>query len=143
MKVRVFQVLYKPDGSMTPSDPELYELAKEYAAKQLSAPCDFLNYKHLWAACEVNEDDRPVRCLGLLGMALAADFPLFRFTDNVACKKLVERANDFLHDQGAAGTTALVRIDLEETGEIACPDREQWMQAFKIEPAKRWTIKVR
>jgi hypothetical protein len=95
-------------------------------------------------ACEVNGDGKPVRALGVLCMVLRPDFPVCRFTDNAAVAKLVQRANDFLHDTyGARGCEVLVHISSRETPEQRCPDADEWMRLYGLKPADRWAFTVR
>lgn len=145
MKVQVFQLFFKSDGNggLLPMDGELYTLAVTYAADNLAEAVDFTNFKNVWVACEVDEQGKPVRVLGVLCMVLRADFPVCRFTDNAAVIKLVQRVNDYLHDNGARGQDALIHIKEHEPPEARCPNYREWMQAFDLQPADRWTYKVR
>jgi hypothetical protein len=146
MKVQVFHLFFKSDGNgaFIPMDGELHALAVKYAAENLAKPIDFTDYKQAWIACEVDEDGKPVRGLGILCMVLRADFPVCRFTDNAAVVKLVQRANDHLHDvYGARGTDALIHIPADELPEQRCPDYLAWTEVFGLKPADRWTYKVR
>jgi len=125
-------------------DGELYSLAVKYAADNLNDPVDFTNFKNAWVACEIDGEGKPLRALGVLCMVLRADFPICRFTDNAAVVKLVQRANDHLHDSyGLRGGEALIHIKKDEAPEARCPNYIDWMQAFDLQPADRWTIKVR
>lgn len=147
MKVQVFQLFFKAgDGplGLIPLDPELYSLATQYVAENMAEEVEFRDFRHAWIACEVNEDKNPVRVLGVLCMVLRADFPICRFTDNAAVVKLVQRANDHLHDSyNARGNYALVQIAKDELPEQRCPDYLDWMKAFELTPADRWAFKVR
>jgi hypothetical protein len=145
MKVQVFQLFFKPDGNngLTPVDGELHALAVKYAADNLAERPDFTNFKNVWVACEVDNEGKPVRAIGVLCMVLRPDFPLCRFTDNAAVVKLVQRANDYLHDNGWRGGDALIHIKKDEPPEARCPNYLDWMQAYDLQPADRWTIKVR
>jgi hypothetical protein len=146
MKVQVFHVFFKSDGAgdLIPADSELYSLAAGYAEQNLEEQVDFRDYKNTWVACEVDEAGKPVRALGILCMQLRADFPICRFTDNAAVVKLVQRANDHLHDvYGARGGYALVHIRDNELPEQRCTDYREWMKLFDLKPAERWAIKVR
>jgi hypothetical protein len=145
MRVQVFQVFFKNDGAgnLVPSEPEIFALAAGYAEQNLSERVDFRDYKNTWVACEVDEAGKPARALGLLCMVLRADFPVCRFTDNAAVVKLVQRANDYMHDYGGRGTYALVRIDSNDGPEDHCPNYLDWMKAFDLQAADRWAFKVR
>jgi hypothetical protein len=146
MKVQVFQLMYRTIGTaLVPSDPVLHELAEKYAEQYLVSPkpINFLDFKNAWFACEVNDEGKPVRGLGLLCMVLGYDFPVCRFTDNAATKKLVERANDYLHDQGARGTQVLVHIAKDEPADQRCPNYLDWMTAFGMKPADRYTFDIK
>ena len=146
MRVQVYHVFFKNDpvGNLVPSDPELYSLAAGYAEQNLKDPIDFRNYLKTWVACEVNDEGKPARALGILCLQMRADFPICRFTDNAAVVKLVQRANDFLHDSyGARGSEALVHIKKDEPAEARCPDYLEWMKLFNLKPADRWLITVR
>lgn len=146
MKVQVFQLFFKNDGAggLMPVDGLLHELAVKYASENIAQPVDFTDYKTSWVACEVDADGFPVRALGVLCMMLRADFPICRFTDNAAVVKLVQRANDHLHDVYALrGMVALVQITKNEPPEARCPDYLDWMKMFELEPADRWAFKVR
>jgi len=143
MKVQVFQLFFKSDGAgaLIPTDGELYALAVKYAAENMSTKVDYLDYKNTWVACEVDGDGTPTRALGILCMQLRPDFPICRFTDNAAVAKLVQRANDYLHDNGARGQFALIHIAQDDPQR--CPNYLEWMKAFELEPAERWAIRVR
>jgi hypothetical protein len=146
MKVQIFHLFFKPDGAggVMAADGELYALAVKYAADYLADPVDFTVFKNSWVACEVDDKGKPVRALGLLCMMLRPDFPICRFTDNAAVVKLVQRANDHLHDlYGLRGGEALVHIKKDEAPEARCPDYLDWMTLFDLKPADRWEFKVR
>jgi hypothetical protein len=146
MKVQVFHLFFKSDGAggLTPMDGDLHALAVKYVAENVAIPIDFTAYKDSWIACEVDEEGKPVRALGVLGMQVRADISLCRFTDNAAVMKLVQRANDHLHDvYGARGTEVLVHIAKDELPEQRCPNYLDWMKAFDLQPADRWLYKVR
>jgi hypothetical protein len=147
LKVQVFHLFFQADGAggLRPTDDQLHALAVEYAAKHMSTPIEFTSYKESWVACEVNEQGIPVRALGLLCMVLRPDFLVCRFTDNAAVVKLVQRANDFLHDTyNARGGEALIYIPKSETPEHKmCPDHEKWIELFQLKPADRYAIVVK
>jgi hypothetical protein len=149
VKVQVFHLFFKADaaGELVPVDDfqsELHALAAQYATEHMLTPVDFKACKESWVACEVNAEGKPLRALGLLCMVLRPDFVVCRFTDNAAVVKLVQRANDYLHDVYAArGTEALVYISNKETEEQKmCPDYLDWMKLFDLKPADRWVITV-
>jgi hypothetical protein len=143
MKVQVFHLFFKQGlEGMVPSDPQLYTLADDYVQETMAQPPDFKAYKNTWVACEVDASGTPVRCVGVLSMMFRPDFPICRFTDNAAVVKLVQRANDHLHDvYGWRGGYALVHIAKED--DRRCTDYEEWMKVFEVEDAERWAIKVR
>lgn len=147
MRVQVFQLFFKRvDGAevLMPWDGHLHELAVKFAADHMTTPIDFLDYKHTWVACEVDEQGKPARVLGLLCMVMRPDFVVCRFTDNAAVVKLVQRANDFLHDSmNLRGTEVLVYIQKSEPGEEMCPNYMDWMKLFDMKEADRWTMSVR
>jgi hypothetical protein len=146
MKVQIFQIFFKANasGELVPTDNELFTLASEFAEQYIVDEVEFRDYKNTWVACEVNEQGEPIRCLGLLGLQMRADFPLCRFTDNAAVVKLVQRANDYLHDvHGARGSYALVHCAVDDAPEQRCTDYLDWMKAFELTPADRWAIRVR
>lgn len=146
MKVQVFHLFFKSDnnGGLTPVDSHLYSLAVKYVSEYINHPVDFTNYKNTWVACEVDHDGKPSRALGVLCMAMAVDFPVCRFTDNAAVVKLVQRANDHLHDvYGMRGGEAFV-MHFEPAPEgTRCPHDLDWMKLYGLEPAHRYIIKVR
>jgi hypothetical protein len=146
MKVQVFQLMFKVDGTqLVPTDQHLHELAESYAREYITNPnpINLMDYKNAWFACEVDQDGKPVRGLGLLCMVLRYDFPVCRFTDNAATKKLVERASDYIHDQGGRGLEVLVHIAHDERPEDRCPNYLDWMTAFGMKPADRYTFKIK
>ena len=145
MKVQVFHLFFKSDGNggLLPADPELHSLAVNFAAQNLAEPIDFTVYKNTWIACETDQD-RIVRVVGVLCMMLRPDFPICRFVDNAAVVKLVQRANDHMHDMyGWRGLEALIHIKENEPPEARCTNYRDWMEAFGLKPADRWTYKVR
>ena len=146
MKVQVFHLFFKADsyGGLVPMDEHLYNLATNYAEEFIVPEVDFRHYKNTWVACEVDGEGKPERVLGVLCMLLRADFPICRFTDNAAVVKLVQRANDHLHDTyGARGTDVLVHIAKDEAPDQKCPNQQEWMQAFGMTPADRWLYRIR
>ncbi len=146
MKVHVFQLMWKAvGGALVPVDDALFQLAADYADKHVTSPkpINFLDYKNAWFACEVDEAGKPVRGLGLLCLVLRPDFPVCRFTDNAATKKLVDRASDYLHDQGYRGAQVLVHIAKDEAPEERCPNYLDWMTAFGMKPADRYTYEIK
>ena len=126
-----------------PADGELHALAVKYADENLSRPIDFLEYKNTWIACEINAEGKPIRAMGILSMVLRPDFPICRFTDNAACLKLVERASDYLHDQGARGAEVTVHIAANEQPDQRCPNWEGWIKAFGMTPADRYLFTIK
>lgn len=145
MKVQVFHLFFKDsENGLVPVDPILFTMARDYAEKNLAEPVDFTDYKETWIACEVDDLGTPTRALGVLCMVLRADFPVFRFTDSAAVVKMVQRANDFLHDvYNARGAEALIYIRADESPAQRCENREEWMQAYGLKPADRWVYTVR
>jgi hypothetical protein len=146
MRVQIFQIFFKPntDGTLLPADPELFAMASAYANEFMTEQVDFTQFKHSWCACEVDPHGKPIRVLGILGMVFRPDVCVFRFTDNAAVLKLVQRCNDLMHDAyGARGTDVLIYIPANEPIEHQCPNRKEWMAAFDLKPAERWAIKVR
>lgn len=144
MKVAVFQLFFKAQGDvLVPTDQELHALAVKFAEEEMAKPLDFTQYRSTWVACEIDAEGRPIRGLGLLCMQLKADFPVCRFIDNAAVVKLVQRANDALHDQGARGTEALVFISPDEGPEQKCPNWQSWMEVFGLKPANRYSLVVK
>jgi hypothetical protein len=141
MKVQVFQLMYKlTDG--TPGDPELFAMAEKYAAENLAMPVDLRTFRPVFVACEVSDSTgKPVRVLGVLCMVQRTDVPVMRFTDTAAVVKLVQRANDYLHDQGLRGHPVFIEIN-DEKPEQMCPKRDEWMQVYKLKPAKRYQFVV-
>lgn len=146
MKVQVFHLFFKPDGDrgLIPVDEHLYSLAVEYASQYINRPIEFRDYKNTWVACEVDHDGKPTRALGILSMWMVVDFPLCRFTDNAAVVKLVQRANDHLHDvYGMRGGAAFVYHLDDAPPESRCPHDNDWIKLYGLEPAHRYLIKVR
>lgn len=127
-----------------PLDGVLHSMAVQYAAENIVEPVSFSDFPHTWVACEIDEQGLPLRCLGVLCMVLRADFPVCRFTDSAAVVKLVQRANDHLHDvYNGRGADALVHIAADEPEELHCPNHRDWMKAFDLKPADRWAFKVK
>jgi hypothetical protein len=146
MKVQVFHLSFKSDGNggLMPIDGEVHAQAVKFAAENMDVPVDFTQFKEAWVACEVNGDGKPTRALGILCMVMRPDFPVCRFTDSAAVVKLVQRANDFLHDTFAArGCEVLVYVAKPEAGERMCPGYREWMELFEMKEADRWKITVR
>jgi hypothetical protein len=148
MSVQVFQLFWKKgDGpyDLVPGDERLYSLAMQYANEFIvnPNPIEFRDYRVTWVACEIDDDNNPVKALGVLCMMQRTDFPICRFTDNAAIVKLVQRANDHLHDLGLRGTHVMVHLASDELPEHHCPDRDQWMERFHLIPADRWAFKIR
>jgi hypothetical protein len=148
MKIRVFAVeFYAQEGITYPKDKHLHDLCVAYAEQHLAQQInlgDFHDtYRKLWAACEVDADDKPVSVQGLLGMMPKLDIPLVRFTSQRAAKSLIDRANDYLHDQGARGTEVLVHVSSNDTEEQKCPQWAVWLKALGAVPADRYAITVK
>jgi hypothetical protein len=147
MRVQVFQLFFKVgDGKygMVPADENLYALAMQYADENMNYEVEFRDYKTTWVACEVDDEGKPTKALGILCMVMRADFPICRFTDDAAIVKLVQRANDHLHDSyNARGTMVFVHLASDELPEHHCPNRDEWMQRFELIPADRWAYRVR
>jgi hypothetical protein len=144
--VQVFHLNFKSDGNggLMPMDGDVHALAVKYVAENMDVAVDFTQYKESWVACEVDGEGKPTNALGILCMMLRPDFPICRFTDSAAVVKLVQRANDFLHDTFAArGGEVLVRIAKPDAGEKMCPDYRAWMELFDMKEADRWAITVR
>lgn len=146
MRVQVFHLFFKNDGNggFLPVDPELYELAVNYAAEKLADPVSFEQYKDTWVACEVDPQGQPLQVLGLICMVLRADFPVCRFSHNAAAIKLFERVQGHLHDvYGARGAEAFVIVDPNEPPDNRCPNRDEWIRTFDMYPANRYAVKIR
>jgi hypothetical protein len=146
MKVQVFHLFFNTDrdGAFIPTDAQLHALAVKFAAEYIVTPIDFTTYKETWVACEVDDEGKPVRALGLMGMVLRPDFVVCRFIDNAAVVKLVQRVNDFLHDSyGARGCEVLIYISKQEVPEQQCPNYRDWMKLFGLKEADRMAYTVR
>lgn len=148
MKVQVFQLFFKNDGvgGLMPVDAQLYELAVKYAQEHITepSPLRFTDYKTTWIAAVVDAEGKPARVEGILCMQMLIDFPICRFTDNAAVVKLVQRANDHLHDNyGLRGGYALVRHVEDAPPESRCPHYLEWMKLYDLKPAHRYEIKIR
>jgi hypothetical protein len=144
VKIQIFHLFFKAgEGKygLAPMDENLYALAVKYAEEFMSFPVEFRDYKTTWVACEVDEKGKPTKAHGILCMVMRPDFAICRFTDSAAVVKLVQRANDHLHDTGWRDSFALVHISKED--DQRCPDYQEWMKVFELEPAERWAIKVR
>lgn len=147
MNVRVFSVDFFVQGAITyPKDKHLHDLAVAYAeanlAKKVNLPEFAGDYRKLWASCEVDENDVPVRVIGLLGMKFTPDVPLLRYTEEAAIEPLIERANGYLHDQGARGCEVLLHFE-KGTPESRCPRWKKWLKRVKAVNANRYSVTVR
>jgi hypothetical protein len=148
MKIRVFAVDFYSNGGITyPKDKKLHDLCVAWCETALAKPvnlADFADpYRKLWAACEVDENDEPVRVEGMLGTLPRMDFPLVRFTSQRAAKALIDRANDHLHDQGFRGAEVFVFISSSETEEQRCPQWQDWLKAVGAYPAERYALTIK
>jgi hypothetical protein len=144
MRIRVFALDFRiQDGMAVPADPNLHRLAVEFAEHELAAPVNFTDFKKLWVACQVDDNEQPVHVEGLLGMVLRADFPMARFVSPGAAKKLIDRANDYLHDQGARGAEVFLFISSKEDDSQRCPQYQDWLRYVGAKPADRFAVTVR
>ena len=146
MRVRVFLLeFYEQGGIKFPKDPELHKLAVEYTRVAFAEPekVNLSQYPLTWFACELDNQGVPIRGLGLLSAQQRIDFPLARFTDNVACKELVMRANDHFHDAGMRGQEVFVYIADKEPKQWRCPRWKKWIKAFGMIKAERYLFTIR
>lgn len=125
-----------------PVDPELHSLAVQYADKELAKKVNFTDYTKLWAACRI-EDGKPVDVRGLIGMTFRADLPLFRFTDNAAVVKLVDRVRGHLQDvYGGRGKEVYIHVGPKDDPDSMCPDFEKWLEMYGATPSDRWKVVI-
>ena len=144
MKHQVFQLFFKEQGGvLLPRDPHLHQLAVEFAERELAEAINLTDYRNVFVECECDEHGKPVRAEGLLAMQMVVDVPVARFTNARSAKMLIDRANDYLHDQGARGAKVFLYISEQETPEQRCPNYLEWLAAVGAKPAERWATTVR
>ena len=80
---------------------------------------------------------------GLSVLQTIADIPVFRSTGQRSAKMLIDRMNDYLHDQGARGQRVLLHINESEAPEQRCPNYLEWLAAVGAKPAERWAVVVK
>ena len=144
MKHQVFQLFFKEQGGMLlPRDPHLHQLAVEFAEKELAEPINFTDYRNVWVECECDDTGKPVKVEGLSVLQTIPDIPVFRSTGQRSAKMLIDRMNDYLHDQGARGQRVLLHISETEAPEQRCPKYLEWLAAVGAKPAERWAVVVK
>ena len=129
-------------GIPVPRDPELHNLAIEFASKELAETPDFSQYVRVWVAAEMN-GEKPVGVRGALGFTVRPDITLCRFLDRHAFLKLFERTNGYFADNGCRGSEVLVYSSSTEGDEQRCPNWKETLQAVNAKPADRWLVTIR
>ncbi len=128
---------------VVPEDSKLHQLAVQWTEKNLAAPVTFTDYKMVWV-CALHDDAGNLTGVeGVIGVQFAIDCPVFRFTNAGSAKLLIDRANDYLHDQGWRGSKAFVYISDTETPEQRCPDYKNWLKALDCTVAERYLYTIK
>ena len=144
MKRRVYLLRFKTENGITvPEDAHLNRLAEQWAEKNLASPVNFLDYRQVWVCATGDKDGVPDKVEGVIGIQFAVDASMFRFTSAASAKMLIDRANDYLHDQGWRGSKAFVYISDTEAPEQRCPDYKGWLEALECRPAERYLYTIR
>lgn len=142
MKRRVFALRFTQAGGIAyAEDQHLHQLVVLWAETHLSSPVNFSDYLMTWAECSADDKGIPSEVHGVVCLQRAIDVPVFRFTDQRSAKSLIDRANNWLADQGAMNQRIMVRIGLSD--EQVCPNADEWIKAMGCTQAERFLYKVR
>lgn len=122
-----------------PRDLELFQKVDKFAKEWIVDPPTLAFYASCWAAL-VGEE-----VVGLLGLRNVVDVNI-RVKPHEdafhAMRKLIQRADDYLQDQGMYGQEVLVHKSSLESEEQACPNWEKFLAEYRAEPGDRYVVKV-
>ena len=127
-----------------PKDPELHRLLVKFAEEHLVDQPNYADdYLRVWAAVEMDENDKLVSVQGVLGYVMRPDVTLCRFLNAKALSKLFNRTNDFFADNGVRGLQVSVYVNPQEDPKQKCPNVEETLKAIGAVPAHRWMVTVK
>lgn len=140
MKVRGFPLEFNRSGAMAIArDSNLFQLTNEFAAENLKETPKWGDFQWVLLACEVDENDVPVKVVGSMCGGMRPDFSQIRFTSSRSAKTLLDFARDFLVLNGMRGQEVFLYISDSETPEQRCPKYLEWMEAYGAEPSQRYS----
>jgi len=144
LKVNAFPLdFYQQGPAFFPVDRELFQLAAAFCEKYLVNHPRLCDYKRVWVAARTDAAGKPTDVRGIMAVDLRVDIPLIRFLDAKAAKKLIERVNANLADQGLRGREVFIyKAEKEAVGE-ECPHWQEWLKILGAEPAERWKAQVK
>ena len=122
-----------------PKDLELFQKADRFAKEWINDPPTLAFYASAW--CVLVDDE----VVGLLGLKNVVDVNI-RVKPHAdayhAMRKLIQRANDYLEDQGLFGQAVMVHKSALESEEQACPNWDKFLDVWNAKPADRYEVVV-
>lgn len=126
------------EAMVTPANAELHDKVVAFCQRELANEVNLTHLAKVWVAVR---DDGEVD--GVFGYVLVPDVPLCRATSEEALRKLAERYNDFLADNGALGKTTFIYVMRGEKPECQCPGVRKVLNDWDAKLADRVEVKVR
>lgn len=143
MIIRTFSLDFAVQGGVVhPLDTHLHKLAVEFADQELQDKINLSDFRKVLVTCEIDENDVPVRVLGISCGQLVFDWPVMRFVDPEAAESLFSRMRSYLEDQGLRGAGTLIHVADREPKESRCPQWREWLRKMRASKASRWQVKV-
>lgn len=127
---------------LTPADPKLHQMAVDYCKRELTEEVNLSHLAKVWVAVEMAGGEYK-EVHGVFGYVLKPDVPLCRATKVEALRKLAQRYNDFLADNGALGKETFIHISRNEKPEQKCEGWKEVLHEWGAKLADRVSVKVR
>lgn len=127
---------------LTPADPKLHDMVIDYCKRELTEEVNLSQLAKVWVAVEMDGDEYKEVC-GVFGYVLKPDVPLCRATKIEALRKLAQRYNDFLADNGARGKETTIHVARNEKPEQKCEGWKEVLHEWGAKLSDRVTVIVR
>lgn len=125
------------EAMIRPKEPELHDKAVDFCNRELAEPVNLTELAKVWVALDGEE------VVGIMGYCLVPDVPVMRCTSEKSLRKLADRYNDFLADNGARGKHTFIYVNRGEKPECRCPGVERVLYEWGAKLADRVEVKVR
>lgn len=136
--IRIVPLDFLGQGAMiTPADPELHDKVIDFCRRELAEEVNLTHMSKVWIALDGEE------VKGVMGYCLVPDVPVMRATSEDALRKMADRYNDFLADNGCLGKHTFIHVARGEKPECRCPGFAKVLSQWGAKLADRVMVKVR
>lgn len=143
MKLRAFCLDFTVQGGIIfPRDAELHKLAVEFCANELAKPINFADFGKVLLACEVNDEFKPLRVVGIACEQDVPDWPVLHFIDEAAGPVVFDRMRAYLQDRNYSGGLTFLHVARHESEETRCPSWRKFLRELGAKAASRWQVRV-